>query len=161
MAAIYDFEVKTIDGAKSTLKPYQGKVMLIVNVASACGLTPQYKGLQELYNEYHDKGLEILGFPCNQFGAQEPGTESEIKDFCSTRFDVSFPMFSKVEVNGDNAHPLYQYLKKEKVGKEGKADIEWNFAKFLVDDKGRVVERFSARTEPSEIKGRIAELLKH
>jgi glutathione peroxidase len=161
MAAIHDFEVKTIDGVKTTLKPYQGKVMLIVNVASACGLTPQYKGLQELYNEFHDKGFEVLGFPCNQFGAQEPGTESEIKDFCSTRFDVNFPMFSKIEVNGANAHPLYQYLKKEKPGKDGNPDIEWNFAKFLVDDKGQVVERFSARTEPSEIKGRVAELLKH
>jgi glutathione peroxidase len=161
MAAIYDFEVKTIDGVKTTLKPYQGKVLLIVNVASACGLTPQYKGLQELQNEFHDKGFEVLGFPCNQFGAQEPGTEAEIKDFCSTRFDVNFPMFSKIEVNGEKAHPLYQYLKTEKAGKEGKADIEWNFAKFLVDDQGRVVERFSARTEPSEIKGRIAELVKH
>lgn len=161
MAAIYDFEVKTIDGAKTTLKPYQGKVLLIVNVASACGLTPQYKGLQELYNEYHGKGFEVLGFPCNQFGAQEPGTEAEIKDFCSSRFDVNFPMFSKIEVNGDKAHPLYQYLKKEKAGKDGKPDIEWNFAKFLVDDKGKVVERFPARTEPAEIKGRIEELLKH
>ncbi|WP_141734799.1 glutathione peroxidase [Oligoflexus tunisiensis] len=161
MAAIHDFEVKTIDGVKTTLKPYQGKVMLIVNVASACGLTPQYKGLQELYNEFHDKGFEVLGFPCNQFGAQEPGTESEIKNFCSTRFDVNFPMFSKIEVNGDKAHPLYQYLKKEKAGKDGNPDIEWNFAKFLVDDQGRVVERFPARTDPSEIKSRVAELLKH
>jgi len=161
MAAIYDFEVKTIDGAKTTLKPYQGKVLLIVNVASACGLTPQYKGLQELQNEFQNKGFEVLGFPCNQFGAQEPGSEAEIKDFCSTRFDVNFPMFSKIDVNGDKAHPLYQYLKQEKVGKEGKADIEWNFAKFLVDGQGRVVERFHARTEPAEIKGRIAELIKH
>jgi glutathione peroxidase len=161
MATIYDFEVKTIDGVKTDLKPYQGKVLLLVNVASACGLTPQYKGLQELYNAYHDKGFEVLGFPCNQFGAQEPGSEQEIKDFCSTRFDVTFPMFSKIEVNGENAHPLYQYLKKEKPGKEGKGDIEWNFAKFLVDADGRVVERFHARTEPAEIKERIAELIKH
>ncbi len=161
MAPIYDFEVKTIDGANTSLKAYQGKVLLLVNVASACGLTPQYKGLQDLYTELHERGLEILGFPCNQFGAQEPGTEAEIKDFCSTRFDVSFPMFSKIDVNGDTTHPLYQYLKKEKAGKEGKPDIEWNFAKFLVDSTGRVVERFHARTEPSEIKSRIVELLRH
>jgi glutathione peroxidase len=154
-------EVKTIDGAKATLKPYEGKVLLIVNVASACGLTPQYQGLQELQNEFHSKGFEVLGFPCNQFGAQEPGTEAEIKDFCSTRFAVNFPMFSKIDVNGEKAHPLYQYLKQAKVGKEGKADIEWNFAKFLVDGQGRVVERFHARTEPAEIKARIAELIKH
>ncbi len=159
MSELYTFEAKTIDGEATTLKPYEGKVLLIVNVASACGLTPQYQGLQELYENYGEKGFSVLGFPCNQFGAQEPGTEKEIAQFCSTSFDVSFPMFSKIEVNGPGAHPLYQYLKKKQPGAEGKADIEWNFAKFLVDRKGQVVERFSARTEPSAIKARVEALL--
>lgn len=159
MSELYQFEAKTIDGKKTTFKPYEGKVLLIVNVASACGLTPQYAGLQELYQSYQDRGFEVLGFPCNQFGAQEPGTEQEIASFCSTRFDVSFPMFSKIEVNGAGAHPLYQYLKKQQPGTEAKPDIEWNFAKFLVDRKGKVVARFSARTEPQAIKSRIEALL--
>lgn len=168
MSELYQFEAKTIDGKKTSLQPYQGKVLLIVNVASACGLTPQYEGLQELYENYREKGFEVLGFPCNQFGAQEPGTEQEIASFCSTRFDVSFPMFSKIEVNGPGAHPLYQYLKKKQPKAEGAAagaagpatgEIEWNFAKFLVDRKGQVVARFSARTEPAAISSKIEGLL--
>ena len=159
MTELYQFDVKKIDGTPAKLQEYEGEVLLIVNVASACGLTPQYEGLQGLYDEYHDRGFEVLGFPCNQFGAQEPGTEAEISKFCSTRFDVKFPMFSKVEVNGPSAHPLYQYMKSKKPGAEGKADIEWNFAKFLVNRKGELIERFSARTEPSAIKSRIESLL--
>ncbi|MCX6130340.1 MAG: glutathione peroxidase [Proteobacteria bacterium] len=159
MSGVYDFEVKTIEGKLTTLKPYANKVLLVVNVASACGLTPQYKGLQELYSELKGRGFEVLGFPCNQFGAQEPGTEAEIKEFCSLRFDVSFPMFAKIDVNGPGTHPLYKYMKEKKSNKDDKADIEWNFAKFLIDRKGNVVERFHARTEPSEIKARIIEVL--
>ncbi len=159
MTELYQFDVKKIDGTPAKLGDYEGEVLLIVNVASACGLTPQYEGLQSLYDEFHEKGFEVLGFPCNQFGAQEPGTEVEISKFCSTRFDVSFPMFSKVEVNGPNAHPLYQYLKTKKTGAEGKPDIEWNFAKFLVNRRGELIERFSPRTEPASIKSRIESLL--
>ena len=161
MSGIYDFSLKTIDGKATTLAPYKGKVLLIVNVASACGLTPQYKGLQSLYQEFKAKGLEILGFPCNQFGAQEPGTEAEIQTFCSTRFDVSFPMFAKIEVNGAGAHPLYQFLKTQKSGQDGKVDIEWNFAKFLLDQQGRVVERFHPKTEPETLRTKIVALLGH
>lgn len=159
MSKLYQFETKKIDGTPSTLKEYKGEVLLIVNVASACGLTPQYQGLQSLYDEFHAKGFEVLGFPCNQFGGQEPGTEAEIVSFCSTRYEVSFPLFAKLEVNGASAHPLYRYLKETKPGAEGKPDIEWNFAKFLVNRQGEVVERFSPRTEPSAIKSHIEALL--
>lgn len=156
---IYSFKVKTIDGSESSLDAYRGKVMLIVNVASKCGFTPQYKGLEELYRKYKDKGLEILGFPCNQFGAQEPGDENEIKNFCSLSYDVTFPMFSKVDVNGDQAHPLYQYLKKKEKGVLGTEAIKWNFTKFLVDKQGNVVERFAPTTKPEALEKEIAPLL--
>ncbi|WP_138495971.1 glutathione peroxidase [Paenibacillus pinistramenti] len=159
MSEIYDIEVKTIDGERSTLRPYAGQVLLIVNTASACGLTPQYKGLQALYDAYKEKGLAILGFPCNQFAGQEPGTEDEIKQFCELNFKVSFPMFAKVEVNGENTHPLYTYLKEHTPAEYQNGDIEWNFAKFLVDRSGQVVKRYSSRTEPSAIESDLAELL--
>ena len=159
MSGIYDFEVKTIEGKTTSLKSYSGKVLLLVNVASACGLTPQYKGLQEIYKEFQGRGLEVLGFPCNQFGGQEPGTEAEIQEFCSLNFAVSFPLFAKIEVNGTGTHPLYKYLKDQKSNKDGKADIEWNFAKFLINRQGLVVDRFHARTEVSEFKTRVIEVL--
>ena len=138
MSELYEIGVQTIDGQPTTLASYRGQVLLIVNVASACGLTPQYAGLQKLYSELGPQGFTVLGFPCNQFGAQEPGTEAEIQNFCSTRFAVKFPMFAKIDVNGPQTHPLYAFLKRERPGLEGKADIEWNFAKFLVDRKGQV-----------------------
>lgn len=156
---IYDFNVTTIDGNNTTLEQYQGKVMLIVNVASKCGFTSQYKGLQALHEKYAQKGLAVLGFPCNQFSNQEPASESEIKIFCTTNYDVSFDMFSKIEVNGDNTHPLYQYLKKEASGLLGSESIKWNFTKFLVDQNGKVLERYGSMTTPEEIDKDIAKLL--
>jgi len=156
---IYDFNVTTIDGNNTTLEQYQGKVMLIVNVASKCGFTSQYKGLQALHEKYAQKGLAVLGFPCNQFSNQEPASEPEIKIFCTTNYDVSFDMFSKIEVNGDNAHPLYQYLKKEASGLLGSESIKWNFTKFLVDQNGKVLERYGSMSTPEEIDKDIAKLL--
>jgi glutathione peroxidase len=159
MTTLYDFEAKTIDGATESLGNYQGKVVLVVNTASQCGLTPQYKGLQELYDAYQAQGLEILGFPCNQFGAQEPGTEKEIAAFCETSFGVTFPMFAKIDVNGANTHPLYQWMKDEKPGLLGSKDIKWNFGKFLIDRQGRVVDRYAPTTAPSDLAGDIEKLL--
>lgn len=156
---VYDFQVKTIDGRDTTLAPYQGKVLLIVNTASKCGLTPQYEGLEKLYKKYHSKGLEILGFPCNQFGAQEPGTEEEIKSFCDLNYQISFPMFSKIDVNGDSTHPLYVYLKKERKGFLGSGVIKWNFTKFLIDRQGEVIQRFAPTTVPEDIAAEIEKLL--
>jgi len=150
MATVHDFSAKTIDGADKTLKDYTGKVLLVVNVASQCGLTPQYGGLQSLYEQYRGRGLEVLAFPCNQFGAQEPGTEGQIKTFCETRFGVSFPMFGKLEVNGAGRHPLYAFLTAQATQPDGAGDIQWNFAKFLVDKKGAVVARFSPAVAPSD-----------
>ncbi len=143
-----DFKVPTIDGETVDLEDYEGKVVLIVNVASKCGLTPQYDGLEKLYSEYKEKGLVVLGFPCNQFGGQEPGTETEIKEFCTSKFNVTFPMFSKLEVNGEKASPLYKFLTSQDVKPVGKGDISWNFEKFLVGRDGKVVGRFSPRTKP-------------
>ena len=159
MAGIYDFTVKDIHGKSVKLSAYKGRPMLIVNTASECGFTPQYKGLEALYKKLHGKGLEILGFPCNQFGAQEPGSEAEIEQFCEVNYGVTFPMFAKIDVNGDNAAPLYKYLKKEKPGLMGSEAIKWNFTKFLVDREGRVVERYAPNTEPAAIAGDIAKLL--
>lgn len=159
MANLYDLSVQTIDGKEQTLAHYKGKVLLIVNVASACGLTPQYEGLEALYRAYKDKGFEVLGFPCNQFGAQEPGTSADIKLFCSTRFDVSFPLFAKIEVNGPGAHPLYQWLKSQKAGADGKSEIEWNFAKFIVDREGKLVDRIHPRIEPQALRPTLDSLL--
>ncbi len=149
----------TIDKEKTTLAHYKGKVLLIVNVASKCGFTYQYEGLEKLYKTYKDKGLVILGFPSNQFSNQEPGNEEEIKNFCSLTYDVTFPMFSKIDVNGENAHPLYVYLKKEQSGILGSESIKWNFTKFLVDKQGNVIERFAPTTAPESLEETIKGLL--
>jgi glutathione peroxidase len=147
----YDFAARNIDGVEQPLEAYRGKPLLVVNVASKCGFTPQYAGLQALYARFHAQGLEVLGFPCDQFGHQEPGDENEIKTFCSTRYDVTFPMFAKIEVNGANAHPLYQWLKSEKSGILGTEAIKWNFTKFLVDREGNVVKRYAPNDTPESI----------
>lgn len=160
MNKIYDFKVKTIEGKETTLEQYKGKVLLIVNVASKCGFTPQYDGLEALYKKYKEKGLVVLGFPCNQFGSQEPGTETEIQNFCRVNFGVTFPMFSKINVNGDQTDPLYVYLKSEKPGIMGSEAIKWNFTKFLVDKEGKVIRRFGSSTTPESIEGDIEKLLK-
>jgi glutathione peroxidase len=149
--SIYEIAVKTIDGKEVTLSDYQGKVLLIVNVASKCGFTSQYKGLESLYQKYKAEGLEILGFPCNQFGGQEPGTETEIQSFCSLNYGVTFPMFAKIDVNGAHEHPLYAYLKSKKTGLLGFDAIKWNFSKFLVDRQGEVIERYAPSTSPDSI----------
>lgn len=155
---IYDFTVKDIQGNDLSLEKFKGKVMLIVNTASNCGFTKQYDGLQKLYEKYKDQGFVILGFPCNQFGKQEPGDEKEIANFCTDTFNVTFPMMSKIEVNGENAHPLYKFLKKEKGGVLGD-EIKWNFTKFLVDKEGNLVDRFAPQKTPEEIEDDIKELL--
>jgi glutathione peroxidase len=159
MSSVYDFTANTIDGQSIKLDAYQGKTLLIVNVASKCGFTPQYKGLEALYEKYKDKGLVILGFPCDQFGHQEPGNEQEIKEFCSLTYDVKFPMFAKVKVNGDDAHPLYKYLKNEEKGILGTTAIKWNFTKFLVDKGGKVRKRYGSMDTPESIDKDIAPLL--
>jgi glutathione peroxidase len=157
--SVYDFSAKTIRGEEQSLADYKGKVLLIVNTASKCGFTPQYKELQELYEQYRDRGFVVLGFPCNQFGHQEPGTEEEIKQFCQANYGVTFPMFAKVDVNGENAHPLFQYLKEKAPGMLGTKAIKWNFTKFLVDRNGNVIARFASQTRPSELKSEIEKLL--
>jgi len=151
--------VKTIDGQTGPLGDHLGKATLIVNVASKCGFTPQYKGLEALYRQFKDQGLTILGFPCDQFGHQEPGDENEIRNFCSLSYDVTFPMFAKIDVNGAHAHPVYQALKKAAPGILGTEAIKWNFTKFLTDREGRVVARYSPQTEPSAIKADIEKLI--
>lgn len=156
---LYDFTANTIDGRQQKLAVYRGKTLLIVNVASKCGFTPQYKGLEALYRKYKEQGLAILGFPCDQFGHQEPGDENEIKNFCSLSYDVSFPLFAKIEVNGANAHPLYQYLKSEAPGVLGSESIKWNFTKFLVDKTGKVVKRYGSVDTPESIEKDILRLL--
>jgi glutathione peroxidase len=159
MSSVYDFEAKTIDGTSQKLDAYKGKTLLIVNVASKCGFTPQYKGLEALYKKYKDKGLTVLGFPCAQFGHQEPGDENEIKQFFSLTYEVDFPMFAKIKVNGDDAHPLYKYLKNEQGGFLGMDFIKWNFTKFLVDKDGKVVKRYAPTDTPESIEKDIAPLL--
>jgi len=159
MAGIYDFSVKDIHGKTVKLDTYKGKALLIVNTASKCGFTPQYKGLEAVYKKLHAKGLEILGFPCNQFGEQEPGSEAEIESFCEINYGVTFPLFAKIDVNGSDAAPLYQYLKKAKPGLLGSEAIKWNFTKFLVDRKGNVVERYAPNVEPSSLAGDIEKQL--
>jgi glutathione peroxidase len=151
MASIYDFSAKTIDGKDEKLDAFRGKVLLIVNVASKCGFTPQYEGLEALYRKFQDQGLVVLGFPCDQFGHQEPGNEDEIKNFCSLTYDVTFPMFAKIDVNGAKAHPLYQYLKHEAKGLLGSEAIKWNFTKFLVGKDGEVVKRFAPADAPKSL----------
>lgn len=148
---IYDFNVTTIVGKEKSMADYKDKVLLIVNVASKCGFTPQYAGLEKLHETYHDKGLRVLGFPCNQFKEQEPEDEKAIQQFCTTNFGVKFDMFSKIKVNGDDAHPLYKYLKKNQSGFLGTESIKWNFTKFLVDREGNVVKRFGSTTKPEEL----------
>jgi len=148
---IYDIEVTTIDGLRKKMDEYRGKTLLVVNVASKCGFTPQYTGLQRLYDDYKEKGLVVLGFPCDQFGHQEPGNEEEIQNFCSTNYNVTFPMFAKIDVNGSGTHPLYAHLKSEKKGLLGSESIKWNFTKFLVDSEGAVVRRYAPNDTPEKI----------
>lgn len=155
---VYDFSAKTIDGSEQNLAAYKGKTLLIVNVASKCGFTPQYKGLEALYREYKDKGLVILGFPCDQFMNQEPGDENDIKNFCSLNYDVTFPMFAKIHVNGSDAHPLYKFLKNEQGGMLVDA-VKWNFTKFLVDKNGKVVKRYAPTDKPEAIGKDIAAMI--
>ena len=159
MTSVHELSAKTIDGEDQPLSDYADKVMVIVNVASKCGFTPQYKGLEALYQEYKDDGLVILGFPCNQFGAQEPGDEQAIATFCSVNYGVTFPMFSKIEVNGPNAAPLFEHLKKSKPGLAGSKNVKWNFTKFLVDKSGKVVRRFGPQERPATMKYQIKKLL--
>ena len=159
MTTAYDFSAKTIDGAEQSLDAYKGKAMLVVNVASKCGFTPQYTGLEKLHRNYEKDGLVVLGFPCDQFGHQEPGNEEEIKNFCSLSYDVSFPMYAKVEVNGAKAHPFWQWLKKEKGGLLGMDGIKWNFTKFLVDKNGKVVKRYAPTDTPEKIEKDLAAVL--
>jgi glutathione peroxidase len=158
-ASVYSFSVKDAEGKTLALKQYAGKVLLIVNVASKCGFTPQYEGLQALYAKYADQGLVILGFPCNQFKSQEPGTNAEIQSFCRTTYGVTFPVMDKIEVNGDHADPLYIYLKSQASGILGSEGIKWNFTKFLVDRQGKVVERFAPTTTPAALAKPIETLL--
>jgi glutathione peroxidase len=153
--SVYSFKMKDIDGKTVPLSNYKGKVLLIVNVASKCGFTPQYDGLEKLYEKYKGKGLVILGFPCNQFASQEPGSDADIKNFCSTKYNVTFPLFDKIEVNGDNAHPLYQFLKKSEPDPEGKLDIGWNFNKFLIDRSGHPLKRFVSKQTPADIDSEV------
>ncbi|MGG3470207.1 glutathione peroxidase [Neobacillus pocheonensis] len=156
---IYQFNAKSINGQEISLKQYEGKVLLIVNTASKCGFTPQFKELQELYESFKDKGFEILGFPCNQFMNQDPGSEEEIKSFCELNYGVTFPMFAKVDVNGVYTHPLFRYIREQTPGLLGINTVKWNFTKFLVDSKGNVIKRFAPTTKPSDIVKDIETLL--
>ena len=156
---VHEFRAKSIDGTDVSLSDYRGKVLLIVNVASACGFTPQYAGLEKVHDKYKDRGFAVLGFPCNQFGRQEPGSEAEIKTFCETRFGVSFPLFSKIEVNGPNAHALYKFLVDAKPGLLGSKRIKWNFTKFLVDREGRPLKRYAPQDKPEAIEADIQRAL--
>ena len=155
---IYDFKVHNAKGVEVPMTDYQGKVLLIVNTATGCGFTPQYEGLQKLYDKYNGKGLEILDFPCNQFGHQAPGTEEEIQEFCTLKYKTTFPLFAKIDVNGKNADPLFEYLKTQRGGFLGN-DIKWNFTKFLVSRDGKVVERYAPMTKPENIESDILKLL--
>jgi glutathione peroxidase len=148
MASLHDFTMKTIDGQQKSLADYRGQVLLVVNVASKCGLTPQYKALEEVYEEFKEEGFQVLGFPCNDFAGQEPGTEAEIQSFCSTNYNVTFPLFAKVKVVGADKHPLYQFLTSQQTSPEGPGEVAWNFGKFLIGKDGQVVARFSPKTAP-------------
>ena len=159
MSEIYEYSVKDKDDSEIKMGDYRGKTLLIVNTASKCGFTPQYDGLNELQKKYADQGFSVLAFPCNQFGKQEPGSNSEIQDFCSLNFDVSFPVLAKIDVNGENEEPLFGHLKSEKPGIIGSKGIKWNFTKFLVDKNGEVLKRFSSKTTPSEIEKEIESIL--
>ena len=157
---VYDFKAKTIDGKEISLQDFKGKALLIVNVASKCGFTGQYEGLENLYKKHKDQGFEILGFPCNQFGSQESGSEAEIKSFCSLTYGVDFPMFSKIDVNGANAHPLYKYLTSEKPGILGTEAIKWNFTKFLIGKDGEPVKRYGSADKPESLEADVEKVLK-
>lgn len=157
--SIYDIEVHTIDGTPTSLAAFRNQILLIVNVASKCGFTPQYAGLEQLYRQYHAKGFAVLGFPCNQFGLQEPGDATEIKSFCTLNYDISFPLFAKIEVNGRQAHPLFEHLKSAQPGVLGTEAIKWNFTKFLVDRQGRVIKRYAPTDTPESIAKEIESLL--
>jgi glutathione peroxidase len=159
MTTAYDFEAQSLAGAVVALRQFEAKPLLIVNTASQCGFTPQYKGLEALYRNYQSRGFVVLGFPCNQFGAQEPGSSGEIGEFCETHFDVTFPMFAKVEVNGENAHPLYQWMKRSAPGLLGSERIKWNFTKFLIDRRGLVRTRYAPLTKPEDLVPDIEKLL--
>lgn len=159
MTTVYDFNARTISGGDVSLSDYQGKVLLICNTASKCGFTPQYEGLEALYRDLKDRGLVVLGFPCNQFGAQEPGNDAEIASFCSLNYDVSFPMFAKIDVNGPSASPLFNWLTDAAPGVLGSKAIKWNFTKFLVDRKGQAVERFASTTTPEALREDVEKLL--
>jgi glutathione peroxidase len=158
VTTIHDFTATTIDGETQPLSEFAGRTLLVVNVASKCGFTPQYEGLEALYERYRDEGLTVLGFPCDQFGHQEPGDEAEIKEFCSLNYGVTFPMFAKIDVNGDDAHPLYQWLRSQKSGVLGNR-IKWNFTKFLVDRDGNVVKRYASTTKPEKLAADIEKAL--
>ncbi|HWT53070.1 MAG TPA: glutathione peroxidase [Caulobacter sp.] len=157
--SVYDYSAKTLDGQDVSLADYRGQVLLIVNTASKCGFTPQYEGLEALYKSYKDRGFTVLAFPCNQFGAQEPGNAEEIANFCSLTYDVTFPVMSKIDVNGADAHPLYRFLKKEQKGLLGTEAIKWNFTKFLIGKDGEVVERFAPTVKPEDLKVAVEALL--
>jgi glutathione peroxidase len=159
MSALYELSAKRIDGSKQSMKDYKGKVLLIVNVASGCGFTPQYAGLEALWLKYGKRGLAVLGFPCNQFGGQEPGNEAAIGEFCSLTYDVTFPMFAKVDVNGDGTHPVFAFLKKGAPGILGTEGIKWNFTKFLVDREGKVLARYASALKPEDMADDIERLL--
>ncbi len=159
MPKVHDFSARSIDGQERSLAEFAGKVLLIVNVASKCGFTPQYTGLEALHRKLADRGFAVLGFPCDQFGHQEPGDEAEIRDFCKLTYDVSFPMFAKIEVNGDGAHPLYRHLKSQAKGILGTEAIKWNFTKFLVDRDGKVLRRYAPNDRPEQLEGDVAAAL--
>ena len=156
---LYDFTAQRLNGEPQALEAYRGKVVLIVNTASQCGFTPQYTGLEALYRRFKAQGFVVLGFPCNQFGAQEPGDAEAIGQFCQTRFDVSFPLFAKIDVNGDNTHPLYAWLKREAAGILGTEAIKWNFTKFLINREGKVIDRYAPATRPDELAEAVEALL--
>jgi glutathione peroxidase len=159
MTSLYDFDAETLEGAPARLADYRGQVLLVVNTASKCGFTPQYAGLEALWRKYRDRGFAVLGFPCNQFGAQEPGDAAEIANFCSLTYDVSFPMFGKIDVNGPKAHPLYAWLKHQQKGLLGSEGVKWNFTKFLIDRQGRAVARFAPTATPQSLESAIEALI--
>ena len=158
MSVIYDFKANSLAGEEVALRRFEGQVLLIVNTASKCGFTPQYRGLEDLHRDFAPRGFSVLGFPCNQFGGQEPGNAGEIREFCSTNYDVTFPQFEKIDVNGANAHPLYEYLKRQQSGLLG-SSIKWNFTKFLVDRAGKVVARYAPTARPEGLRQQIETLL--
>ncbi|WP_454193465.1 glutathione peroxidase [Paenibacillus sp. Marseille-Q7038] len=157
--SIYSYQAETPTNQEVSLEMYKGKVVIIANTASKCGLTPQYGELQKLYDRYKDQGLVVLAFPCNQFGGQEPGSSEEAEEFCQINYGVSFPIFAKVDVNGENTHPIFQYLKEQKPGSGESSDIQWNFTKFVIDRNGEVVERFEPKQSPEEMTALIEKLL--